>query len=180
MTKRMRTALASAALCVAALALTACDDTDQSSAADDGPIEVTAVDYGYEGLPAEVAVGTGFELVNASGAELHELVLVRLPDEEERPVSELVELAPEQLMGIIGPNLVGVSIAPPEGEGIIVEGGLTIDGPGRYMILCVIPTGADPDEYLAAAEESEGGPPEVDGGPPHIVHGMYAEVSVED
>jgi hypothetical protein len=42
----------------------------------------------------------------------------------------------------------------------------------------VIPTGADPDEYLAAAAEAEGGPPDVAGGPPHIAAGMFAELVV--
>lgn len=175
--KTINVRILTAALCALALSMAACADTDEPSAADDGPIQITAVDYGYEGLPAEVAVGTEFELTNASSAELHEIVLVRLPDEEERPVSELVQLPPDQLMGLAVPNLVGVSLAPPDADGMVVEGELTVAEAGRYMLLCVIPTGADPDEYLAAAEETEGGPPQVDGGPPHIVHGMYGEVS---
>ena len=76
------------------------------------------------------------------------------------------------------PNLVGVAIAGPNADGQVVNGEMAVSEAGRYMIICVIPTGADPDEYLAAAAESEG-PPEVDGGPPHIVHGMYAEVTAE-
>jgi hypothetical protein len=55
----------------------------------------------------------------------------------------------------------------------------TLSEPGRYLILCSIPTGADPDEYLKAAAESQGGPPEVPGGPPHLVNGMYGEIVVE-
>ena len=49
--------------------------------------------------------------------------------------------------------------------------------PGRYLILCAIPTGADPAEYLAAAATSEG-PPQVEGGQPHFMNGMYAEILV--
>ncbi|MDZ7732776.1 MAG: hypothetical protein U5R31_06345 [Acidimicrobiia bacterium] len=60
-----------------------------------------------------------------------------------------------------------------------VEGDGVIDEPGRYAFICAIPTGADPQEYLAAAAEAEGGPPQVEGGPPHFVEGMYAEVTVE-
>jgi hypothetical protein len=48
---------------------------------------------------------------------------------------------------------------------------------GRYLILCAIPTGADPQAYLDAAATSEG-PPEVPGGAPHFTSGMFAEVRV--
>jgi hypothetical protein len=62
----------------------------------------------------------------------------------------------------------------------VVEGTGTLSEAGRYALICVIPTGADPDEYLAAAAASEGGPPDVEGGPPHIVQGMFAELTVID
>jgi hypothetical protein len=168
---------------VSALALTvtiaACADDGEPAAATGEPVTVTAVDYAFEGLPATVPVGTELDLTNTSAVELHEIVLVRVPDGEDRPVSELVRLPPEELMGMVMPNLVGVSLAPPNGDGMVVRGDLVLADAGRYMLLCVIPTGADPDEYLAAAEEAEDGPPQVDGGPPHIVHGMYAEVTAE-
>ena len=45
--------------------------------------------------------------------------------------------------------------------------------------MCFIPTGADPQEYLDAAAETDEGRPQVDGGPPDFVHGMYAELTVE-
>ena len=71
-----------------------------------------------------------------------------------------------------------VIVAPPSGDGLVVEGTGVLTEPGRYAIICVIPTGADPGEYLAAAAEAEGGPPDVAGGPPHIVEGMFAELTV--
>ncbi len=42
-------------------------------------------------------------------------------------------------------GLAGVSVAPPEAPGNVVEGELVLDEPGRYALLCFIPTGADPD-----------------------------------
>ena len=45
--------------------------------------------------------------------------------------------------------------------------------------MCSIPTGVAPAEYLAAAAQSGGEPPQVAGGPPHLAHGMYAELTVE-
>jgi plastocyanin len=162
---------------VALASLGACGDDGPDAAS--GTIEITAVDYAYEGVPERVRAGSTIALANESDVEVHELVAVRLPDEEDRPVSELVTLPPDELAAFF-PGLETVVIAPPGAEGFPVEGDGTLDEPGRYAFICVIPTGADPDEYLTAAAEAEGGPPQVDGGPPHIVGGMYAEVTVVD
>jgi hypothetical protein len=176
-------ALAFGAAALAALTLGACGDDDQAEAATDAPtpsvIEVTAVDYGYTGLPDTVPAGTRFTLANDAPAELHELVAFRLPDDEQRPVSELATLPPEQLMPILGWEPATVLLAPPGGEQIPAVGDGTLSEPGRYAVICMIPTGIDPGEYLAAAAASAGGPPQVEGGPPHIVHGMWAEITVE-
>jgi hypothetical protein len=60
---------------------------------------------------------------------------------------------------------------PAFGDGVLAE-------PGRYVLFCFIPTGIDPDEYLAAAATSEGAPQFEDAGPPHFVHGMLADLTV--
>lgn len=54
----------------------------------------------------------------------------------------------------------------------------TISGPGRYAIVCFIPTGADPAAHLEAAQQPSEGPPQVEGGPPHVANGMFAELEV--
>lgn len=141
-------------------------------------VEVRAVDYGFEGLPETVAAGSTFTLVNESSVEVHELVAIRLPDDENRSADELVQLPPEELAQLF-PFVDSVIIAPPEAEGFAVEGTGTIEEPGRYLIICAIPTGADPDEYMAAAAAADGGPPQVAGGPPHLAMGMYGDVTVE-
>lgn len=141
-------------------------------------VEVQAVDFGYVGLPASVAAGTEIRLVNESDTELHEFVAIRLPDDETRSVLELVQLPPEELAAFF-PSVATVIIAPPKEAGFPVEGTGVLSEPGRYAIICAIPTGADPAEYLAAAAESEGGPPDVAGGPPHFVQGMIGEVVVD-
>lgn len=140
-------------------------------------VEVDAVDFAYENLPATIAAGTAISLRNVSDAELHEFVAIRLPEEEQRSVAELVQ-NPDDLVAYF-PNVATVIIAPPGEDGFPVEGDGTLSQPGRYAIICAIPTGVDPAVYLAAAAESEG-PPEVDGGPPHFLAGMYAEVVVTD
>ncbi len=160
-----------AGLALAALLLGAC-----AAAAEPTTVEVTAVDYAYEGLPDSVAAGSTIVLTNTSNVELHEFVAIRLPDDETRSVADLVA-DPEALVALF-PNVATVVIAPPGEEGFAVEGTGVLTEPGRYAIICAIPTGADPQAYMAAAAEAEGGPPDVPGGPPHFVHGMFAEVTV--
>ncbi len=155
---------------------------DDSQVSSPTSIEVVGVDYGYEGLPEEIVAGSDIVFSNRSEAEVHEFVAVRLDDGDQRPVEDLVALSPEEL----GPMLGGASsviIAPPAvdgapSDGMVVEGSAVLEEPGRYAIICLIPTGADPDAYLAAAAEAEGGPPDVPGGPPHAIEGMVAELTV--
>jgi hypothetical protein len=177
-----------APMIVAALVLAACgDDEDDSAPVTEPPVEepagaaveVVAFDYGYNGIPDTVEAGTVFTLVNTAPAELHEFVALRLPDDETRPVSELVTLPIEELGAILAVDPAAVLLALPDGgEMIPAVGDGTLTEPGRYAIICMIPEGADPQGYLDAAAASQGGPPEVEGGPPHIALGMFAEVTV--
>lgn len=174
-----------AAVSVAALAivLSSCGGDEPTAetattGTDSQTVMVTAIDYAFVGLPSRVKAGTTLTLHNDSDAEVHELVAIRLPDDERRPVADLVRLPPEELAELF-PLVEAVLIAPPSEDGVAVEGTGTLTEPGRYAVICVIPTGADPEEYLAAAAEAEGGPPEVAGGPPHIAQGMFGEIVVE-
>ncbi|MDX1691682.1 MAG: hypothetical protein R3290_11735 [Acidimicrobiia bacterium] len=172
------TRIARAAVPIAALllVLAACGGDDAVGGPGESVI-VEAVDYDYQGLPETVVAGTQFVLENESEDELHEFVAVLLPEDEDRSVEELLQLPMEELQQLF-PFVKTVVIAPPGQAGFPVEGTGVLDEPGRYAIICAIPTGADPDEYLAAAQESEGGPPQVEGGPPHFVQGMFAELEV--
>lgn len=143
-------------------------------------VEVRAVDYAFEGLPETLPVGSRLTLVNESSEELHELVAIMLPPTETRPAADLVKLPPEEQSALSQGPPTMVLIAPPgDGPQISAVGDGTLTQKGRYLLICSIPTGADPEEYLAAAAKSQGGPPDVEGGPPHLVHGMFAEVIVE-
>ncbi len=149
---------------------------EEAEAGDAEAVEVTAVDYEFEGLPETTPAGSKLSLVNGSDAELHELVVFRLADDEERSVEELLAL-PE---GEFDPGMpVAVLLAPPGGPMIEAVGDGTLTEAGRYAVICAIPTGADPAAYLEAAAESQGGPPDVEGGPPHFTKGMFAELEVE-
>jgi hypothetical protein len=164
-----------------ALALTACG-SDDNAADEPNVIAVTAVDFGYEDLPDSVPAGTRLTLANRAPSELHELVAFRLPDDETRPVSELMSLPPEEMGSLFAGEPAAVLLTRPGGDAsgqIAAVGDGTLSESGRYLVLCAIPTGVSPDVYLSAAAESGGGPPEIEGGgPPHLVHGMWAELTV--
>jgi hypothetical protein len=140
-------------------------------------VDVVAVDYHFEGLPERVDAGTALTLRNDSEGEVHELVAMAIPPGETRPVDELVALPEDQLFAAVPGEPALVMVAPPGEEAITVLGDEVLPA-GRYLVLCAIPTGADPDEFMAAVESSTGGPPDVAGGPPHLVSGMYAELVV--
>lgn len=168
--------VAAAAAMVGALSL-ACGGDDDATVAADEPVVITMVDFAFEGVPDSIPAGTAITVVNEAPTELHEVVAFRLPDDEERSVDELAHLAPGELVAVLG-EPAAVILAVPDGDPIVAVGDGTLAEPGRYALMCFIPTGVDPDVYLAAAAETEEGPPQVDGGPPHFVHGMVAEITV--
>jgi hypothetical protein len=104
--------------CLGVVALVACgggtaaETTATNEAAPtESVIEVTAVDFGFENLPERIPAGTTLTLVNESPVELHELVAVRLPEDETRTVEELLA-SPEDL-GAYFASVTTVVIAPP-------------------------------------------------------------------
>lgn len=145
---------------------------------DESVLAVVMADFHDGELPETVPAGTRIVMSNDSQEGLHELVAIRLDDTDDRTPGEIVGGDIGALLGAIEPS--AVLIAPPgRDEQIAAVGDGTLTEPGRYLVMCVIPTGADPDEYLTAAATSDG-PPQVAGGPPHIVHGMFAELTVAE
>lgn len=153
--------------------LGACGDDDAAAAP---TLEVSMRDFAYDDLPDRVRAGASIVATNESTSELHELVAVRLADTDARPVDEIVAGDLEALFSA-GPPA-AVVLVPPGGDQIVAVGDGTLAEPGRYVVICMIPTGVDPDAYLAAAASGDG-PPQVEGGPPHVAHGMFAELVVE-
>lgn len=171
--RRQRWAAAGAVAALAALAAACGGGTNTAT--------VTAADYRYENLPKEVGAGTTLKLKNSSSRELHELVAVKLPPTETRSAEELVKLPEAQLEALLAGPPAAVLLAPPGGgETIKAVGDGTLAEPGRYLVICAVPVGADPAAYLQAAQSSGDGPPQVPGGgPPHFTQGMYGEITVK-
>jgi hypothetical protein len=141
-------------------------------------VTITATDYRFDDLPAELEAGSALALRNQSSGEIHELVAMRVADGEDRAAVELVSLPSSDLAALFaGPPAV-VIVAPPGEDGFTALGAGTLDEPGRYLVMCFIPIGGDPDDYLEALAANPGQPPSVPGGPPHFTTGMYGEIIV--
>lgn len=182
-----RTRVAAALILAGSLGLAACGDDDDAPAKSGDPttstseetptteaaatIEVTGIDYAFEGLPSEIEAGTELTFTNGSEKEPHELVLFHIPDDEDRSVDELLALPEEEAQAAVG-DPVGVAVAAQPGEpGEVVEGELVVEEPGRYVALCFLPVGSTPESM-----EDENAQPS---GPPHFTQGMRTEFTVE-
>jgi hypothetical protein len=142
-------------------------------------IEVTAVDYGFQGVPETVPAGTTLKLVNASPEEFHIMVVVRLDPGDERTREELMALSVDEIFDpqdeLRFGTLASVIFARPgEPQYLAIRGTGRVSQPGRYVIFCLISAGADPAE---AAAEAEDGPSR--GAHPHYQEGEFAEFTIE-
>lgn len=118
-------------------------------------VSITAKDYEFTGMPAEVPSGRiALAFENASDREDHELVLFRKSDGVDGAMVDLLALPEEEAMTKAMP--VAFVMAGP-GQ----ENGLILDlEPGNYGIVCFVPVGGN--------EEAA----------PHFVHGMVDDFVV--
>ncbi|MCO8126282.1 hypothetical protein NHL50_03575 [Acidimicrobiia bacterium EGI L10123] len=125
-------------------------------------VEFRAIDYGYEGLPATLPAGaTSFVMSNESEAgEAHEFVLVKLSDDTDLSIQELLEMPEAEAEQHID-TFAGGTFAPAGAT----AGTVTELSPGRWAYVCFIPVGSVGD--------TEGS------GPPHFVEGMAGELTVD-
>jgi hypothetical protein len=142
---------------------------------------ITATDYEYHGVPETVPPGTTIRLVNASNSEFHSAYIIRLPDGDERTREELTAMSPQDLLPHYGPGRgvmqVVIYARPGESQYSMDLGGPRVRAPGRYVIMCFIPVGANPVEM---EDQVPWGPPkQTEGVPRHDQVGMFAEFTVE-
>jgi len=128
-------------------------------------LEVTAVDYGFQGLDAVTEPGEYALSLTNGGKELHEIVIVRLNDDETRSVQELLQ-AQEDPSTFSTDIAFGFACPGATSEPIAAN----MTEPGRYVAVCFIPVGATPETPPSEFETL---------GPPHAVQGMVAEVTLE-
>lgn len=144
--------------------------------ADAEVIEVTARDYEFEGIPDTVADGSTFSLTTEEG-EPHELVVIKLPDDETRSIEELLAL-PETEVEPLFAGLQFVTIALPgttDTPGVVEPAGgeAAVSGAGRYVYVCSFPQGTTVEDIQNATGPLEGDTP------PHFTLGMSGEFTVE-
>jgi hypothetical protein len=155
-------------------------------------VEVIGVEYAFHGLPDELPVGTEISFTN-DGAELHEIVIVRIADGVTEHIFELLALMAEgrDLMaaGLVEMVGQGPPVAPP---GMAAEDTVLLDRPGEYSALCFIPQGFDPAIFEANGVDLMAMGPDIDistlpeeiqaifGNLPHIAAGMYQQFVVTD
>ena len=121
----------------------------------DAQLDVNGIDFGFEGLPDEIAAGRlAMRFTNSTSAdEQHELVLMKKADGVTQTATELLELPEEELMSAVTP--VAVVFADEKGGESVALVDLE---PGSYVAICMIPTTGD--------------------GPPHAMNGMIADLEV--
>lgn len=134
--------------------------------------------YHYEDVPTEaIAAGSKLSLTN-TGTEPHEIVALRIPDDETRTIDEIAALSEEEQGAIFADEsqlaTVIVSLTGTTDTPGAVEGDGTLSEPGRYAIICTFPAGVTDDQVANAT-----GPLETGDAPPHVALGMYAEIVVE-
>lgn len=124
-------------------------------------IEVAAVDYAFEGVPATLPAGfTTFTFSN-EGDEVHEMLMVRYKDES-LTVEDLQKLSDEEAQSKI--DFLGASFGPPGATDTEVKELVA----GKYALLCFVPVGSTSPKAARTAD-----------GPPHVARGMSAEFTVE-
>jgi plastocyanin len=177
---------AAALLLASAAPILAQDDTGADSPMDtEGlTLDVGGVEYAFTDLPTSVPVGTSLSFTN-NGAEVHEIVLVRIADGVTESLEELLAMdaegrdpMEEGLVEMVGD--MPLFAAP----GTTAEGTLTLESEGRHVVLCFIPQGLTDMsvlEQLGPEANPEDMSPEVQAimaNPPHFALGMIQEFTV--
>ncbi|MGH9210085.1 MAG: hypothetical protein ACRD2C_05315 [Acidimicrobiales bacterium] len=122
---------------------------------------VRAVDYGFEGLPEELAAGVvTFELVN-EGHEMHEMALFRKNDGVTASAEELLALPEAEVEEQV--TFVTQVLAEP-GDTEVTTAELAA---GDYVAVCFVPVGLTSEETEPAEDA-----------PPHFSQGMVSEFTV--
>lgn len=117
-------------------------------------IDATAVEYEFEGVPAEVPAGPTVVKLSNEGVEAHEMVLFKRNDGSTETLDEIMELPEDEMMSKLA--FTGAAFGEPGTNSYTA-----IDlQPGTYFLICFIPVGGGED------------------GPPHFMQGMQQTITV--
>ena len=124
-------------------------------------VDVSVVDYAFEGVPETLAPGTTTFTFTNDGEEVHEMIMVRYKDES-LTIKDLMKLSDKEAEKQL--EFLGASFGPP---GTVDTESRSLAA-GKYALVCFIPVGATSEKALRKAD-----------GPPHIAKGMSAEFIVQ-
>jgi hypothetical protein len=128
-------------------------------------IDATAKDFEFEDVPDELEPGVALVRLTNEGDEFHEIAVFKIKDGEDRSIEDLLALPEEEAQELA--TAVGSTFAAPDKQGYT-----TIDlEPGRYGIVCFVPTGATPAALESGELDEEA--------PPHFTKGMHGEFEVK-
>jgi hypothetical protein len=116
-------------------------------------LDVTALDYSFEGIPAQVTAGTQVIQLTNEGAEPHELLLLQRKPGNDDTVEELLELPERKLAQRV--QFVAATFAEPGQSSVTIP---ELE-PGSYVAVCSVPTDGKRND-------------------PHWKHGMVTEFDV--
>lgn len=125
----------------------------------DAKEEFTAVDYAYQDVPQTMDAGLIALRMQNEGTEVHEAVIFKFAENEQRSIQDLLSLPEDQgeqalefrTAGFAGPGAVGFAVAD-------------LDA-GRYAMVCFIPLGTKSLEALEEGGPGEGASPEAAASP---------------
>lgn len=128
-------------------------------------LDVTGIEYQFQGLPGSVPTGPVAIRFTDAGAEVHELVVARLKSKD--TLKKTLGL-PEKERAKKLEFLAGTRVAQGQSNYVIAD----LKKPGRYGVVCFLPVGST---SLEAAEQAESRR----GATPHWTEGMLATFTAE-
>lgn len=128
----------------------------------DESIDVTATEYKFDGIPAELGSGIVSATFENGGGELHELVVLRKKDGVTESFQDILAKGEEEAQKLVDVSF--GAFGEPGSESTAV---LDMRKAGSYAAVCFVPVGSTPD----AGEDVDG--------PPHFTKGMLTEFTVE-
>jgi hypothetical protein len=127
-------------------------------------LDVTGIEYEFQGLPRTLPAGTVAIRFTNPGAEFHELAIYRVKSKDS--VKKIIGLSEKEQRKKL--EEIGGSFATQNQTAYTIA---ELSKPGRYAVVCHLPVGATSEE---AAEEAEKDHPKS-----HADEGMYATITVQ-
>jgi hypothetical protein len=128
-------------------------------------LDVTGIEYEFQGLPKTVPAGTVAIRFTDTGAELHELAVYRMKTKDSlKKVIGLSEKEQSKKLEEVG----GTFAMQNQTAYTVAE----LTKPGRYAVICHLPVGSTSVEALEEAGEDHDAKS-------HAQEGMYATITVE-